>query len=111
MEINPYALDFRNLIKLDSKISMLKFEEEEDKYILYLKINDIPVKMVTDFDIYCYIETDNFNLENFNPENFDLENLNLEFLNSNKKDPVNIVSTINNILLDKKKYDTVCIFF
>jgi len=101
MEINPYALDFRNLIKLDSNISMLKFEEEEDKYILYLKIKDIPVKLVTDFDIYCYLETDNFN-----PENFDIENLNLEFLNSNKKDPVNIVSTINNILLDKKKYDT-----
>jgi len=88
MELNPFNIELSKLIeKLEStnnKIEIYKFEIEEDKYILHILINNYPIKMTTDFEEFCY----------FDSEIISLENLNLQFISSVRKSPDNIISKI-----------------
>jgi len=100
MELNPYNNEILKLIDIDlkdnkfdpknNKIEIINFIVEEDKYILNLSINGYPMKMTTDFEIFCYFES----------EVISLENLNLQFINSLKKTPSVIVSIIKNYKLN-----------
>jgi len=86
MEINPYGKELHTLVKnFNSKqIELLQFEEEKDKYTLHLSINSYPIKLTTNFEIYCYFESDLIATDS----------LNLEFLNSTKKSPNFIFSKL-----------------
>jgi hypothetical protein len=74
MEINPLANELRSLIK-NSNIELLSFTEEEDKFILHFSINTYPIKIITDFSEYCFLEC----------SILDLEDINSQFLNSDEK--------------------------
>ena len=87
MEISPYASEMRaSLIILDiSKIKLLNFQENEDFYLLHFTFyNSFPVKLSTDFDSYCYFESDTL----------DVEELNCIFLDNIKNAPENIVNKL-----------------
>jgi ubiquitin-protein ligase len=98
MEANPYNNELSKLVEklepTDNKIEILKFTNEEDKYILHFSINNYPIKMITDFEVFCY----------FDSEIMSLENLNLEFINSSKKNPVLIISIIKKFKLNESNY-------
>ena len=92
MEINPYASEIRTILKNTSKsVELLNFEEEEDKYILHFSINNNPVKLPTDFNIYCYFES----------EILDMTQLNLDLCIKNEKTPELILKYINTINYNK----------
>jgi len=92
MEINPYASEIRTILKNTSKsVELLNFEEEEDKYILHFSINNNPVKLTTDFNIYCYFES----------EILDMTQLNLDLCIKNEKTPELILKYINTINYNK----------
>ena len=87
MEISPYASEMRTrLILLDiSKIKLLNFQENEDFYLLhFIFYNSYPVKLSTDFDSYCYFESDTL----------EVEELNCIFLDNTKNVPENIVNKL-----------------
>jgi ubiquitin-protein ligase len=87
MEISPYASEIRNkLTILDiSKIKLLKFQENEEFYLLdFYFSNTYLVKLTTDFDSYSYFES----------ENLDVEELNCLFLDNTKNTPENIVNKL-----------------
>jgi len=87
MEISPYASEIRNkLTILDiSKIKLLKFQENEEFYLLdFIFYNSYPIKLTTDFDSYSYFES----------ENLDVEELNCLFLDNTKNTPENIVNKL-----------------
>ena len=102
MEVNPYNNELSKLIdkleSTDNKIEISKFEIEEDKYILYFLLNNYPIKMTTDFEVYCY----------FDSEIISLENLNLQFISSVRKNPDTIISKIKKYKIsDNAKVDKV----
>jgi len=70
MEVNPYNNELSKLINklesTDNKIEISKFEIEEDKYILYFLLNNYPIKMTTDFVMYCFFDSELISLENLN---------------------------------------------
>ena len=87
MEISPYASEIRNkLTILDiSKIKLLKFQENEEFYLLdFYFSNTYLVKLITDFDSYSYFES----------ETLDVEELNCIFLDNTKNTPENIVNKL-----------------
>jgi len=87
MEISPYASEMRTrLILLDiSKIKLLNFQENEDFYLLhFIFYNSYSVKLSTDFDSYCYFESDIL----------EVEELNCIFLDNTKNVPENIVNKL-----------------
>ena len=87
MEISPYASEMRmRLILLDiSKIKLLNFQENEDFYLLhFIFYNSYSVKLSTDFDSYCYFESDTL----------EVEELNCIFLDNTKNVPENIVNKL-----------------
>jgi ubiquitin-protein ligase len=87
MEISPYASEMRTrLILLDiSKIKLLNFQENEDFYLLhFIFYNSYSVKLSTDFDSYCYFESDTL----------EVEELNCIFLDNTKNVPENIVNKL-----------------
>lgn len=91
MEISPYASEIRNIIKSLNKgkeIELLKFYENEEFYILHFSINSYPVKLTTDFDYYCYFES----------EILDVSELNCIFLDNKKNTCENIVNNIQQFL-------------
>jgi len=91
MEINPYASEMRNIIKSLNKgkeIELLKFHENEEFYILHFSINSYPVKLTTDFDYYCYFES----------EILDVSELNCIFLDNKKNTCENIINNIQKFL-------------
>jgi len=100
MEVNPYNNELSQLIKTlepsDNTIEIIKFINEEDKYVLHFSINNYPVKMITDFDSFCY----------FDSEIISLENLNLQFIDSSKKSPEAIFSKIKKYKLDELTNET-----
>jgi ubiquitin-protein ligase len=88
MEISPYASEMRNTLKtLDksNKIELLNFVENEDFYILHFSINSYPVKLTTDFNTYCYFES----------ELLDVKELNCVFMDNETKTTENIIKKIN----------------
>ena len=92
MEINPYASEIRTILKNTSKsVELLNFEEEEDKYILHFSINNNPVKLTTDFNVYCYFESEILNTTQ----------LNLDLCVKDEKTPELILKCINNINYEK----------
>ena len=87
MEISPYASEIRTrLTILDiSKIKLLKFQENEEFYLLdFYFSNTYLVKLTTDFDSYSYFES----------ETLDVEELNCLFLDNTKNTPENIVNKL-----------------
>ena len=91
MEISPYASEIRNIIKSLNKgkeIELLKFYENEEFYILHFSINSYPVKLTTDFDYYCYFES----------EILDVSELNCIFLDNKKNTCENIINNIQQFL-------------
>lgn len=106
MEISPYASEMRTrLILLDiSKIQLLNFQENEDYYLLHFTFyNSYPVKLSTDFDSYCYFESDTL----------DVEELNCIFLDNAKNEPENIVNKLEqffNLNLELEIADVFHIF-
>ena len=87
MEISPYASEIRTRLSvLDiSKIKLLKFQENEDFYLLdFYFSNTYPVNLTTDFDSYSYFES----------ETLDVEELNCLFLDNTKNTPENIVNKL-----------------
>ena len=90
METNPYNIIMNKLINEispnDNKIEIIKFINDYNKYIIHLSLNNYPIKMITDFDEYCY----------FSSELILTENLNLNFITSLKKDAEYIISKLKN---------------
>ena len=85
MEISPYASEMRTRLLDISKIKLLNFQENEDFYLLHFTFyNSFPVKLSTDFDSYCYFESDTL----------DVEELNCIFLDNIKNAPENIVNKL-----------------
>ena len=85
MEISPYASEMRTRLLDISKIELLNFQENEDFYLLHFTFyNSFPVKLSTDFDSYCYFESDTL----------DVEELNCIFLDNIKNAPENIVNKL-----------------
>ena len=90
MEINPYANDMKAILNKEFPmkfVELLNFIDEEDKYILHLSINNTPVKLITDFDVYCY----------FDSEILDMTKLNLNLCTKDKKTPDVILKNIKNV--------------
>jgi hypothetical protein len=88
MEISPYASEMRNTLKtLDksNKIELINFHENEDFFVLHFSINSYPVKLTTNFDSYCYFES----------EILDVKELNCIFLDSNQKSTETIVNKLS----------------
>jgi ubiquitin-protein ligase len=99
MEISPYASEMRTrLIVLDiSKIKLLNFQENEDFYLLhFIFYNSYSVKLSTDFDSYCYFESDTL----------DVEELNCIFLDSTKNTPESIVNKLQQFFNLNLELDT-----
>ena len=74
MEISPFASEMRNSLKIldkSKKIELLKFYENEDFYLLHFSINNYPVKLTTDFDHYCYFESEILDVNELNCIFFD----------------------------------------
>jgi len=85
MEISPYASEMRTRLSDISKIKLLNFQENEDFYLLdFTFYNSFPVKLTTDFESYCYFESDTL----------DVEELNCLFLDNIKNEPENIVNKL-----------------
>jgi ubiquitin-protein ligase len=85
MEISPYASEMRTRLSDISKIKLLNFQENEDFYLLHFTFyNNFPVKLSTDFESYCYFESDTL----------DVEELNCLFLDNIKNEPENIVNKL-----------------
>ena len=93
MEINPYANDMKAILNKEFPmkfVELLNFIDEEDKYILHLSINNNPVKLITDFDVYCY----------FDSEILDMSQLNLNVCIKDKKTPELILKYIKHLFND-----------
>jgi ubiquitin-protein ligase len=85
MEISPYASEMRTRLSDISKIKLLNFQENEDFYLLdFTFYNSFPVKLTTDFESYCYFESNTL----------DVEELNCLFLDNIKNEPENIVNKL-----------------
>ena len=98
MEISPFASEMRNSLKIldeSKKIELLKFYENEDFYLLHFSINNYPVKLTTDFDYYCYFES----------EILDVNELNCIFFDNQKNTCNNIVNKIQQFLNKISKLD------
>ena len=99
MEISPYASEMRNILKtLDKskKIELLNFHENEEFYVLHFSINSYPVKLTTNFDSYCYFES----------EILDVKELNCIFLDNQKNSSETIVTKLKQFLNMNSQLDT-----
>lgn len=79
MEINPLANELRSLIK-NSNIELLSFNEEEDKFILHFSINTYPIKIITDFSEYCFLESGILDMEDINSQFLNSEDKNVNYI-------------------------------
>ena len=61
---------------------------DQDFYLLHFSINNYPVKLTTDFDHYCYFES----------ELLDVDELNCSFFDNQKNTCDNIVNKIQQFL-------------
>ena len=70
MELSPYNSEIIENIQLlgdkENKIELIKFINEEDKYIMHLSLNSYPVKVITDFENYCFVDSDIISLDKLN---------------------------------------------
>jgi ubiquitin-protein ligase len=99
MEISPYASEMRNVLKtLDKskKIELLNFHENEEFYVLHFSVNSYPVKLTTNFDSYCYFES----------EILDVKELNYIFLDNQKNSSETIVTKLQQFLNMNSELDT-----
>lgn len=100
MELSPYNSEIIENIQLlgdkENKIELIKFINEEDKYIMHLSLNSYPVKVITDFENYCFVDSDIISLDK----------LNLDFINSEKKNTKSIISILKSFKINEDKEPT-----
>ena len=50
------------------KLKLLKYNNNDSHYIVHLEYDTFPIKLISDFDSFCYIESviENIGLEKFN---------------------------------------------
>ena len=90
-EMQEIINDIKNIMKnpINNKIfQVLKYSRNESDYIIHIDVNTIPIKIITDFNKYCFGETpiDELNINKFN--------LNMIF---KLKTPENIFEELSNV--------------
>ena len=98
MEISPYASEMRNIIKSSDKvkkIELLNFYENEEFYTLHFSINNYPVKLTTDFDNYCYFESEILDVSELNCFFFDIQKNTCEKVINKIQDFINITMNLD----------------
>ena len=99
MEISPYASEIRTRLTLldTSKIKLLNFQENEDSYLLCFYFYNInSVKLTTNFDSYCFFQSDTL----------DVEELNCICSDDTKNTPENIVNKLQQFFNLNSELDT-----
>ena len=102
MEISPYASEIKNILSKvcgNNKVELVKFEETEEYYVLHLSINTYPIKLITNFDNYCYFES----------EIIPTEDLNNYFFENKTNNPEHIVNKLNNFKINVQTKEKVYI--
>jgi len=100
MEISPYASEIKTILSKVSginKVELVKFEETEEYYVIHLSINTYPIKLITNFDNYCYFES----------EIIPTEELNNYFFENKTNKPEYIVSKLNDYKINVQTKDKV----
>ena len=85
MELSPFASDIKTLLKDNTKIELINFEQLDDCFILHITLDSYPIKITTNFENYCYFES----------EVISTEDLNNYFFENKINDPKFIISKLN----------------
>ena len=99
MEISPHASEIRTRLTLldTNKIKLLNFQENEDSYLLCFYFYNInSVKLTTNFDSYCFFQSDTL----------DVEELNCICSDNTKNTPENIVNKLQQFFNLNSELDT-----
>jgi ubiquitin-protein ligase len=99
-DINAFIKDITSLITEpinDKIIKLLKYNESISDITFYFEINSYPIKIITDFNKYCLVESEIGNIDNININNF---NMSMIFKN---KQPKIILEEISRLLDCEKK--------
>jgi ubiquitin-protein ligase len=90
--LDEYITDI-NMFNVDNELILLKYNNNESYITIHLEVHSYPVKIITDFDKYCFAESV--------IQNIGLDNFNLSMCFKDKNVTSIIKELYNNIMIEK----------